>query len=291
MNLSPISRFTSRHALKIKKNSPQILFYGGIAGTIATTILASRATLKAVPTVEKLKQDRANLEEFAATNDVSKEDFTKIVAAQYTTAGVQLTKVYAPVVIVGGVSIMALTKSHQQLTSRNNALTVAFTGLYETFNRYRGRVRDQLGDDIDQQFLHGVVEKEVEITDKNGNVKTKTITTLDPDSKAALTHYFDQNTPSWSSHSGYNQAMLDGQQDWANILLQRQGFLFLNEVYELLQIPKTREGNILGWVFKDLGNNDTFVNFGHDKDGEFVGGFKRDVLLEFNIHGSILDLI
>lgn len=289
--IEPITRFASRSALRVKKNSPQILFYGGIIGTVATTVLASRATLKAVPVMEQLRAERAELDTFHGEGRVSEDDYTHVAVQQYTVASLQLARLYGPTVLVGIGSLVALTKSHQQLNARNTALTMAYTGLFKTFEAYRDRVRDQLGPDIDQQFLHGTVQKEIEYEDKSGRTRTKEITVLDPTSAAALTYFYDANTNSWCKDPGYNQNFLDGQQEWATILLQRQGHLFLNEVYSLLQIPHTREGAVLGWVFKDLGNNDMFVDFGHHKDGEFVAGYKRDVMLEFNIHGPILDLI
>lgn len=291
MNFTPVTRFASRNALKLKKNSPQILFYAGIVGTVTTTVLASRATLKAVPVVEKLKAERAELDTFHFEIKVDEDVYTKEVYRQYTVATLELSKLYAPTVLVGIASLAALTKSHQQLTSRNTALTMAYTGLFKTFEAYRGRVREELGSDIDQQFLHGTIQKEIEYEDKNGKTKTKSITALDPSSTAALSYMYDANNSSWCKDPGYNQNFLDNQQSWANIKLQRQGHLFLNEVYDDLRIPHTKEGNILGWVFKDLGDNDMFVEFGHHQDGEFVAGYKRDVMLNFNIHGPILDLI
>jgi hypothetical protein len=293
--IAPVTRFSSRNALRIKKNSPQILFYAGIVGSVATTVLASRATLRAVPVVEKLKANRGELDSFHIDGKVEQEVYSDEVVRQYTEAGVELTKLYGPVVLVGVGSLIALTKSHQQLTTRNTALTMAYTGLFKTFDAYRERVREQLGDERDQQFLHGTVQQAIEYEDKGGRTRTKEITALDPSSKTPYTFYFDKNCGSWMPDPGYNQNTLDGQQQWANVKLQRQGHLFLNEVYDLLQIPHTKEGAILGWVHEDLSDrgiaNDMFVKFNHDKDGEFTAGYKKDVMLEFNIHGPILDLI
>ena len=291
ISLGPVTRFANRNALKIKKNSPQILFYGGLIGTVATTVLASRATLKAVPVMERLKTEREFLNTHQAAEEITEQAYTQEVVRQYTVTAIDLTKLYTPVIVVGVGSLAALTKSHKQLVTRNTALTVAYTGLFKTFEAYRGRVREKLGDNQDLEFLHGTVKQEVEYLDKNGNLASKQVTALDPKSKSALTLMYDANVSSWCKDPSYNQNFLDNQQDWANIRLQAQGHLFLNEVYDLLHVPHTREGNILGWVYKDLGNNDTFVNFGHHKDGEFVAGYKRDVMLEFNIHGPILELI
>lgn len=291
MNVAPITRFTSRSAARIKKNSPKILFYAGIVGTVATTVLASRATLRAVPVVERFKEERGELDSFYLDKKVDQDVYDNTVRRQYTEAAVDLTKLYGPTVLVGVGSLVALTKSHQQLTTRNTALTMAYTGLFKTFDSYRNRVREELGEERDLQFLHGTVQQEIEYKDKNGRTRIKSITALDPSSAAALSYYYDENCPSWFKDPGYNQNTLDGLQEWANIVLQKQGHLFLNEVYDMLKIPHTREGNILGWVFEDLGNNDTFVSFGHQADGEFIAGFKRDVMLNFNIHGPILELI
>lgn len=291
MNLAPITRFASRNALRIKRNSPQILFYAGIVGTVATTVLASRATLKAVPVVERLKTERDKLDSFHLDDTIDPDLYTKEAYRLYGNATIDLTKLYGPPVIIGIGSLIALTKSHKQLTSRNTALTMAYSGLFKTFEAYRNRVRAELGEERDRQFLHGTVQQEIEYQDKAGRTRTKEITALDPDSKSALTYYFDANNVCWSKDPGYNQTFLDGQQFWCNVLLPKQGHLFLNDVYDLLKIPRTREGAILGWVFEDHGINDTFVSFGHQLDGEFVGGFKRDVMLEFNIHGPILEWI
>lgn len=291
MNFAPISRFASRNALRIKRNSPQILFYAGIAGTVATTVLASRATLKAVPVVEKFNKERDELDYFHLEDAIDPDVYTHEVYKSYATVSVELTKLYAPAVVVGVVSLAALTKSHRQLANRNTALTVAYTGLSKTFNAYRERVREQLGDEKDQQFLHGTVQQEIEYKDKQGKTRTKSITALDPSSTAALSYYFDRSNPAWVSDPGYNQNFLDGTQRWANLQLQKNGHLFLNEVYDMLKIPHTRDAAILGWVFEDLGYNDTFVTFNHTNDGDFMGGFKPDVMLEFNIHGPILELI
>lgn len=291
MNIAPIRRFTNRNALRIKKNSPQILFYAGIVGTVATTVLASRATLKAVPVVEKLKSERDELDSFHLEDKIDPDLYNREVYRQYTEAGVALTRLYGPTVLIGVGSLVALTRSHQQLNSRNTALTVAYTGLFKTFESYRDRVRAELGEDRDREFLHGTVDAEVEYEDKNGRKRTKTVATLDPSSKSALHFMYDANCASWCKDPGYNQNFLDNLQTWFNIILKQRGHITLNDVYDKLLVPRIPEGQVLGWVYQDLGDNDMYVSFGHQKDGEFVAGFKRDVMLEFNIHGPILELI
>ena len=291
MNTSSIKRFGHRSVLKVKKNSPQILFVAGIVGTVATTVMASRATLKARDLVDEMTTERAAIDATAHNGGYDGDEYTAVVTEQYTLTAIEMGKLYGPTIVVGIVSVACLTQSHRQLTNRNTALTVAYTGLFNTFEKYRGRVREQMGPDVDRQLYHGVITEQREIEGKNGKTAVKSITTLDPASTAEYSVWFCDDIPSWTKDPGYNQSMLDGQEAWANWKLQTTGHLFLNEVYDLLDMPHTKVGAIVGWVHRDLGENDSFVSFGHKDDGEFTSGYTKDVMLNFNVMGSILDLI
>ena len=65
----------------------------------------------------------------------------------------------------------------------------------------------------------------------------------------------------------------------------------------MLGIPKTKAGQIVGWVYDEKNpNGDNFVDFGiYDMNKEraraFVNGYERTILLDFNVDGNILDLI
>ena len=90
---------------------------------------------------------------------------------------------------------------------------------------------------------------------------------------------------------------LRAQQQYANDKLIAQGHLFLNEVYDMLGLPRTKAGAIVGWVYDD--NNavgDNFVDFGiydvhRETARDFVNGYERSILLDFNVDGVIYDLI
>ena len=76
--------------------------------------------------------------------------------------------------------------------------------------------------------------------------------------------------------------------------LRSKGHLFLNEVYDSLGIPRSREGQAVGWVYDK--KKDTYVDFGiyninRASNREFVNGYERSILLDFNVDGDILNLI
>ena len=88
---------------------------------------------------------------------------------------------------------------------------------------------------------------------------------------------------------------LKRQQNFANEKLQTNGFLFLNDVYEMIGIPKTKAGQIVGWIYDEKNPvGDNFVDFGiYDVNNEakrdFVNGYERSILLDFNVDGNIWD--
>ena len=90
---------------------------------------------------------------------------------------------------------------------------------------------------------------------------------------------------------------LKDQQRYANDLLKSKGCLFLNEVYEMIGLPRTKAGQVVGWIYDEkhpVGDN--FVDFGiydlyNEKKRDFVNGYERSILLDFNVDGDILDLI
>ena len=80
------------------------------------------------------------------------------------------------------------------------------------------------------------------------------------------------------------------QETYANDLLKSRGFIFLNDVYDMLGIPRTRAGQVVGWTYdKENPRGDNYIDFGIFKRKEFVNGYERSVLLDFNVDGIILD--
>jgi hypothetical protein len=74
-----------------------------------------------------------------------------------------------------------------------------------------------------------------------------------------------------------------------------RGHVFLNEVYDILGIPRSQAGAIIGWVLTGDGSTDNYLNFGifddNDSAIDFVNGREGSVLLDFNVDGIIFDKI
>ena len=96
--------------------------------------------------------------------------------------------------------------------------------------------------------------------------------------------YFDPGCPGWTNDREYNMLFLKIQQRYANDMLKSRGHIFLNEVYDLLGLPRTKDGCVVGWV---LGS---YVDFGLDNEMN-KDPKNRCMVIDFNVDGCILDKI
>lgn len=281
-----------RQILLGKKHSPTLLFAGGVVGVVATSVLACKATLK----LEKIL-DESDAKHDATTmlmhRDYSerdrKQDHMKI---KMQTAG-NIAKLYAPAVGVGILSVAALTGSHVVLTKRNAAVMAAYSALDKGFNEYRQRVRNELGDDKDLEFRHGSETRleMVESDEGTAKIEHKVVPQNVP---SIYARFFDDGSTSWSREAGYNLIFLNCQQNYANDMLRARGHIFLNEVYDMLGLPRSKAGAVVGWVMSKDGDN--FVDFGvfdetRERARSFVNGREGSILLDFNVDGVIYDQI
>jgi hypothetical protein len=175
---------------------------------------------------------------------------------------------------------------------RNTALTAAYVTVENAYKVYRQRVVDEFGEEKDRDFYRGVHDEEER--DEDGKKKKHIVKVVDTNDISAHAKFFDESCPSWERNSEYNMLFLTGQQNYANDLLHARGHIFLNEIYDNLGIPRTNAGSIMGWVMGK--GNQNHVDFGifdvsKPMAREFVNGYERAILLDFNIDGVIWDKI
>lgn len=304
--------------LGTKKHSPELLMGIGVAGIVASTVVACKATLKASDILSEAKDDLEKINSVANNPEYadrySEEDLQKDKAVLYTQTGLKVAKVYLPAVGLGVASIACLVSSHNILRKRNIALAAAYTTIDKSFKDYRKRVTDRFGEEVERQIRHNIKAVDIEetVVDENGNetVVKKTVEVGDINGCSDYARYFDESCAHWDSDPEYNLVFLRAQQQYANDLLRTKGHLFLNEVYDMLGIPRTKAGQVVGWYFNEKNpTGDNYVDFGiyntnvsgyrndytNDTIGEerrdFVNGYKKTILLDFNVDGNIWDLI
>lgn len=304
--INSVSYNAHRIGFKIKKSSPEIMVVAGVVGVVTSTVMACKATTKVNDILEETRKQVDDVHNVLDSDVVSEDEYNnddakKDLAIIYTQTGVKLIKLYAPSVIVGALSITGILASHKILKKRNVALTAAYATIDRSFKEYRGRVVERFGKELDRELRYNIKAQEIEekTVDKDGNetVEKKTISVVDPNMYSDYARIFDNGSMGWTKDPEYNLMFLKLQQNQANDRLRAQGYLFLNDVYDMLGIPRTKAGQIVGWIYdEDNPVGDNFVDFGiydiyNEKACDFVNGRERSIVLDFNVDGNILDMI
>lgn len=307
--ITKLSRSLNKIGYQAKKHSPEILIVTGIIGTVTSAVMACKATTKLNAILDESKEQLDSIHQAmehpeTLPEEYTKDDGKKDLALVYFQSTVKIVKLYAPAITLGILSLSAIITSNNIMRKRYVAISAAYTAVDKSFKEYRQRVVNRFGKEIDQELKHGVVEKEIkvkEIDPETGKEKTvkKTVKTIPQHSEFAV--IYDDGCTGWTKDPAINKSFLIKQQAYANNVLQTRGYLFLNEVYDMLGIPRTKAGQIVGWVYnKDSedSDSDNYVDFGIYDDTEddeakrrFINGYEKNILLDFNVDGNILDLM
>ena len=311
MNMSNIvnsaTKTFHRVGFQIKKHSPEILLVTGITGVVTSAVMACKATTKVDAIIEESKKSIDTIHEGMTAGNIcdveyTEEDGKKDLAIVYIQTGVKFAKLYGPSVLLGLTSIGCILASNNIIHKRNVALSAAYTAIDRSFKGYRSRVIERFGESMDRELRYNIKTQEVKETvvdEETGKKKTvkSTVSVVDPNTYSDYARFFDEYCAGWTKDAEYNLMFLRQQQNYANELLKSRGHLFLNEVYDMLGIDRTKAGNIVGWIYDEkhpIGDN--FVDFGiyvldNEKARDFVNGRERSILLDFNVDGDILSLM
>jgi hypothetical protein len=306
-----LTRKIGRAGFFAKKHSPEILAATGVASIIGGTVMACKATTKASKILEESKKNMSAIDECIERaaelpEQYTNEDAKKDRALVYTQTGLKLVKAYGPAIAMTTFGLVCLLSSNNILRKRNVALAAAYTTVEQGFRSYRDRVVERFGEEVDKELKYNIKAKQVEetVVDENGEEKvvTKTVQTVDSSAPSPFSRIFDCGNPGWRDNAEDNLFFLIQQQNWANEKLRSKGYLFLNDVYDMLGFPRNKAGQIVGWTYVANGDNpngDNYVDFGlYDinkapqyQNVDFINGREKVAILDFNVDGNILDLI
>lgn len=292
--VKPIAR--SKAGIKLAQSSPRILVIGGVAGLVGAGVIACRQTTK----LDKVVRDSQVRLLDARTKDIpenSRQSRKQLVAKAYLVNCMDIAKLYAPAVSLGALSAACILGGHQVLQKRHAALLGAYEILDRSYKEYRRRVIEAIGEDAERDIRYGAKEIDVTRTVTGKNGKTKEIAEkeiqYDPEALAKVSPYcriFDDSSREWKEAPGYNLSYVIGVQNTANDQLKTRGHIFLNEVFDMLDIPRCDIGQRVGW--KADGDGDGYVDFrvfdlSNDVKRAFVNGRENCIWLDFNVDGII----
>lgn len=297
----------------LKKHSPEILVVSGVVGLVGSAVMACKATTQVNDIVDGAKAELEKIHTAAERLEAGEtltlkdggeytvEQNKKDLSIVYIQTAVKMAKLYAPAVIVGGLSITAILAGHNITRKRNVALAAAYTAVDKGFKEYRGRVVERFGEALDKELKYGVTTQEVDEVTVNEDGSETVVKTaaevVDPTLNSPYARFFDDGCTGWTKDAEFNLMFLHDQQRYANDILKTKGYLTLNEVYDMLGIPRTKAGMVVGWIYDEKNPvGDNFVDFGiydthRTKVRDFVNGYERTILLDFNVDGNIFDMM
>lgn len=204
-----MSNLLSQTKLFWKRHGSTILTYVGGAGVVATTVLAVKATPKALQNLDEAREEKG-------------EELTRFETIK--TAG----PVYIPTIVTGAATIACIFGANVMNQRRQASLIGAYAALDMKFKDYKKKVEELYGQDANEN-----VQNELAKDRYDGYEVTS--------DKKLFYDYFSERY-----FESTEKEVLEAEYKVNRQLALNSG-VFLNEFYEFLDIPQTIEGTELGW--------------------------------------------
>lgn len=280
MNISPV---IYKAAAQLQKHAPAILTTVGVASVVTAGVLAAKNTLKLEERIDE-GQDRIR---WAKEQIEEGELSEKALPVTYVKNVVEVAKLYIlpTTLMVGG--IVCILSSQNILNKRNAALAAAYNGLAASYDAYRDRVKDELGEEREREIFYG----EETVTEEVNGKKVKTKRLADGEHAGHPYRFvYDQYNENWTGFHDENLFRLTVAQNMYNDLLKTGRPVFLRDVLLTLGIEPTPASAVTGWLYRPEDPNhtgDNFIEF-NIRDYQSEHGY---LLLDFNVDGTIFDKI
>lgn len=291
-----IKSLISNVTFGVKKHSPEILIGVGIIGVVTSTVLACRATIKANDILQDTNKELEKNKEDDKNPSIATKDVKKERVAIYARTSLKLAKLYSLPIAIGTASIAGIIASNNISRKRYGAMAAAYATVDRGFKAYRKNVIDRFGEEVDHQLRYNITPTEVKekVTDEDGKTKTvKNKINVVKEDPSDYARFFDEGNPYWQKDADINKMFLRAQQSFFNDKLKVEKRVFLNDVYKALGFPTTKAGQVVGWIYDpDRDDIDNYIDFGiwdvHKAAvRDFVNGYERSIMLDFNVDGNI----
>ena len=272
-----------------KHHSPTIMLIGGSVAVIAGGILACKETLKAdeVIDIHRSQLEKIDIATEEYSDDYTSSDRTRDLIQVYCGTAGRFAKLYAPAALLevaGFAAIFAgfgiIKKRYGLALSTIATLDKKISQVTDSFLKYRGKVIDEYGQEVDSKFLadeYPIKEIEKTVVDEDGNETVEKRQGLKFNvTNSDFTRVFDAYNDKWQGNPLLDENFLTQVQDWYTLQLQKHRFdhVFMNTIDRELAFEESGIGHFYGWTDKSgCGVNfnilPVFKMFAEDEDGQF----------------------
>lgn len=197
----------------VKRNSSTILTCAGAAGVVATTVLAIKATPKAMQILEQAKEEKG-------------EELTKMEKA------VAVVPAYIPTILVGTSSIVCIFGANMLNKRTQASLMSAYALLDNSYKEYKNKVKELYSEETDSLVREELAKDRY---DKEEHA-------VEEDDGKML--FFDEFSKRYFRAT--SETVLRAEYEM-NRILNECGGAALNEYYEIVGLDPVDYGEYLGW--------------------------------------------
>ena len=211
----------------LKRSSPTILSVLGSVGVIATAIVASKNTIKAVD----MMNQKYGVEE---QQRLKKAEVVNVC-----------WKCYIPTAAIGSATILCIIGATVINERSQAALVSAYAMVNEAYQKYRKAATIIYGKDADEK-IKAQVAKDVYVSNDGLSLYAPNY----KDGESML--FYDDFSERYFNAT---MAAVINAEYHINRNLQLRGYAYLNEFYEFLGIEDTKQGQMIGWSMHSIYDN------------------------------------
>lgn len=308
-----ITRAFGKLSLTVRRHGPEILLVAGTVSSLAGFIwgCVSSTKLEAVidetqNKVNRVKENKNLANQLPNPEDEYSEAAYRKDLIKVRLEGVkEIAKLYLPSAALVTAGFTGIYASHNMLYKSKALVAAAYAALQSGYSQYRQRVIDAYGEEAEQKIRLNVTEEEIIRPDEFNHPVTTILKKVegndDPVIASQYARFFDETSPfyryitrktvvgvEYIADTEANLIFITNIQSEMNNLLNRRGYVFLNEVYEKLGLKPSVAGQFVGWIAGDV------IDFGlfssqNPATRRFVNNLEEVVLLDFNVHGDIIN--
>lgn len=217
------------------RNGSTILTILGGVGVVATSVMAVKATPKALRLIEEAKNEKGE--------ELTKWETVKVASPSYIPSLLMGT---TTLVCIFGVNV--LNKRSQA------ALMGAYALLDQTHREYKKKVEELYGEEIDENVRKELAKDEYEEYDRDYNDQYE-------DGKRL---FYDEYSKRYFRAT--NEAVLRAEYE-LNKILSEDSYASLNEFYSLVDLPEVDYGDHVGWSSAQMFEMywSSWINFAHTR--------------------------
>ena len=205
-------KLISKSQLFLKRNAPTILTCMGGVGVVATTVMAVKATPKALTLLEEAKEEKGEV--------LTELEVVKTIAP-----------CYIPTILMGAATISCIFGANILNKRQQASLASAYALLSTSYKEYKDKVEEMMGEGANEQISNEIAKdhyKEIDISEEDDGLEL----------------FYDNFSGRY-----FRSTLFKVQQAeyYLNRELVMRDYVYLNEFYEWLGIEPIEAGYSLGW--------------------------------------------